>query len=261
MSRGSVAVVSHPLPRRQRCVPSSSPPSARCSCALAGGRMGSVTATVPPSSGSTTRTRRAPTSGRPSSGTSPGSPPPSPSPWPTPAGPAGRCPTTGGCSGSPGLHELDAGHRGVATRTAWVTDDVTAVAVWEPPPARPAPLPLPADVPPPWPRAALSRRRPGSRRPRHRRPGRHRPAGRAALVAGPPGRPPDVRGGAWRPRSSPPALVRCDAEVRSPRPPSTAGPTRGSCAASASRSPSPPGRRTTSCRCGSWCGSLSPLVG
>jgi GNAT superfamily N-acetyltransferase len=39
------------------------------------------------------------------------------------------------------LHELDAGHRGVSTRTAWVTDDVTAVAVWEPP-AGTAPLPF-----------------------------------------------------------------------------------------------------------------------
>ena len=31
------------------------------------------------------------------------------------------------------LHELDAAHRGVATKSAWVTDDVTAVAVWVPP--------------------------------------------------------------------------------------------------------------------------------
>jgi GNAT superfamily N-acetyltransferase len=31
------------------------------------------------------------------------------------------------------LHELDAGHRGVATRSAWVTDDVDAVAAWQPP--------------------------------------------------------------------------------------------------------------------------------
>ncbi|TFV65676.1 UNVERIFIED_ORG: GNAT family N-acetyltransferase [Bacillus sp. AZ43] len=46
------------------------------------------------------------------------------------------------------LHELDAGHRGVATRTAWVTDDVDAVAVWEPPAGT---APLPADV-----RAALA---------------------------------------------------------------------------------------------------------
>jgi GNAT superfamily N-acetyltransferase len=44
------------------------------------------------------------------------------------------------------LHELDAGHRGVATRSAWVTDDVTAVAVWEPPPGAEGTTPLPADV-------------------------------------------------------------------------------------------------------------------
>lgn len=50
------------------------------------------------------------------------------------------------------LHELDAGHRGVATRSAWVTDDVTAVAVWEPPSGT---APLPADV-----RAALDRELP-----------------------------------------------------------------------------------------------------
>jgi len=49
------------------------------------------------------------------------------------------------------LHELDAGHRGVSTRTAWVTDDVTAVAVWEPPPGAAGTEPLPADV-----RAALA---------------------------------------------------------------------------------------------------------
>jgi GNAT superfamily N-acetyltransferase len=49
------------------------------------------------------------------------------------------------------LHELDAGHRGVSTRTAWVTDDVTAVAVWEAPPGAPGTEPLPADV-----RAALA---------------------------------------------------------------------------------------------------------
>jgi GNAT superfamily N-acetyltransferase len=48
-------------------------------------------------------------------------------------------------------HELDAGHRGVSTRTAWVTDDVTAVAVWEPPDGAPGTEPLPADV-----RAALA---------------------------------------------------------------------------------------------------------
>ena len=53
------------------------------------------------------------------------------------------------------LHELDAGHRGVSTGGAWVTDDVTAVAVWEPPPGAPGTSPLPADV-----RAALDRELP-----------------------------------------------------------------------------------------------------
>jgi len=53
------------------------------------------------------------------------------------------------------LHELDAGHRGVATRTAWVTDDVDAVAVWEPPPGAEGTAPLPADV-----REALDRELP-----------------------------------------------------------------------------------------------------
>jgi GNAT superfamily N-acetyltransferase len=41
------------------------------------------------------------------------------------------------------LHELDAAHRGVSTKSAWVTDDVTAVAVWEPPAGS---AELPADV-------------------------------------------------------------------------------------------------------------------
>jgi len=50
------------------------------------------------------------------------------------------------------LHELDAGHRGVSTGSAWVTDDVTAVAVWEPPTGT---APLPADV-----AAALARELP-----------------------------------------------------------------------------------------------------
>ena len=53
------------------------------------------------------------------------------------------------------LHELDAGHRGVATATAWVTDDVAAVAVWEPPAGAPGTRPLPEDV-----RAALGRELP-----------------------------------------------------------------------------------------------------
>jgi GNAT superfamily N-acetyltransferase len=53
------------------------------------------------------------------------------------------------------LNELDAGHRGVSTGTAWVTDDVTAVAVWEPPAGAAGTAPLPADV-----RAALDRELP-----------------------------------------------------------------------------------------------------
>jgi GNAT superfamily N-acetyltransferase len=53
------------------------------------------------------------------------------------------------------LNELDAGHRGVSTRSAWVTDDVTAVAVWEPPAGAAGTSPLPADV-----RAALDRELP-----------------------------------------------------------------------------------------------------
>ena len=53
------------------------------------------------------------------------------------------------------LHELDAGHRGVSTRTAWVTDDVSSVAVWEAPPGAAGTAPLPDDV-----RAALDRELP-----------------------------------------------------------------------------------------------------
>ena len=54
------------------------------------------------------------------------------------------------------------------------------------------------------PRAALPVRRPGLRRRRDGRPGHGRPAGRAALVAGPPRRPPDAPGGrGWPPRCWP----------------------------------------------------------
>jgi GNAT superfamily N-acetyltransferase len=53
------------------------------------------------------------------------------------------------------LNELDAGHRGVSTKTAWVTEDVAAVAVWEPPPGAEGTAPLPDDV-----RAALDRELP-----------------------------------------------------------------------------------------------------
>ena len=64
------------------------------------------------------------------------------------------------------LHELDAGHRGVSTASAWVTDDVTAVAVWQPPDGATGTSPLPADV-----RAALDRELP------------YLSAGRASVVA------------------------------------------------------------------------------
>jgi GNAT superfamily N-acetyltransferase len=64
------------------------------------------------------------------------------------------------------LHELDAGHRGVSTGSAWVTDDVTAVAVWQPPDGAAGTSPLPADV-----RAALDRELP------------YLSAGRAPVVA------------------------------------------------------------------------------
>ena len=111
------------------------------------------------------------------------------------------------------LHELDAGHRGVSTGGAWVTDDVTAVAVWDPPPGAPGTSPLPADV-----RAALDRELP------------YLAAGRASVVAETAAlvtaaRPDDPH---WwlahlgvRPTSRrqglaaavlAPALVRCDAE-------------------------------------------------
>ncbi|MGY1706490.1 GNAT family N-acetyltransferase [Geodermatophilus sp. SYSU D00697] len=53
------------------------------------------------------------------------------------------------------LHELDAGHRSVATGTGWVTEDVTAVATWEAPPGAPGTSPLPDDV-----AAALARELP-----------------------------------------------------------------------------------------------------
>jgi GNAT superfamily N-acetyltransferase len=53
------------------------------------------------------------------------------------------------------LHELDAGHRAVATGTGWVTEDVSAVATWEAPPGAPGTAPLPADV-----SAALARELP-----------------------------------------------------------------------------------------------------
>jgi GNAT superfamily N-acetyltransferase len=53
------------------------------------------------------------------------------------------------------LHELDAGHRSVATGTGWVTEDVSAVATWEAPPGAAGTDPLPDDV-----RTALARELP-----------------------------------------------------------------------------------------------------
>jgi GNAT superfamily N-acetyltransferase len=49
------------------------------------------------------------------------------------------------------LHELAAGHRGVETGSAWVTEDISAVAGWEAPPGAVGTTPVPADV-----RAALA---------------------------------------------------------------------------------------------------------
>ena len=51
-------------------------------------------------------------------------------------------------------HEL-AAHRAVATRTAWVSDEVSSVALWRPPEDAAETAPLPADI-----RAALDRELP-----------------------------------------------------------------------------------------------------
>ena len=59
------------------------------------------------------------------------------------------------------LHELDAGHRGIATGTTWVSDDVTAVASWNAPSGAAGTTPVPADV-----RAALDRELPRLHGPR-----------------------------------------------------------------------------------------------
>jgi GNAT superfamily N-acetyltransferase len=53
------------------------------------------------------------------------------------------------------LHELAAGHRGVETGAAWVSDSVASVAAWEPPAAAPGTQPVPRDV-----AAALARELP-----------------------------------------------------------------------------------------------------
>lgn len=108
------------------------------------------------------------------------------------------------------LHELDAGHRGVATGSAWVTEEVTAVAVWDPPAGTAA---LPADV-----REALARELPYLAGPRARV-----VAETDALVgATRPDRPhwwlrhlgvrPSVRRKGLAAAVLAPVLVRCDAE-------------------------------------------------
>jgi GNAT superfamily N-acetyltransferase len=53
------------------------------------------------------------------------------------------------------LAELDAGHRAVSTGTAWVTEDVTALAAWHAPEGAPGSRSLPDDV-----RAALAQELP-----------------------------------------------------------------------------------------------------
>ncbi|WP_166534651.1 N-acetyltransferase [Blastococcus xanthinilyticus] len=111
------------------------------------------------------------------------------------------------------LNELDAGHRGVGTGTAWVTDDVTAVAVWEPPPGAPGTRPLPDDV-----RAALARELPYLSGPRARVVAETEALVTAALPDRPHWR---LRHLGVRPSSRrrglaaavlAPVLVRCDAE-------------------------------------------------
>ena len=111
------------------------------------------------------------------------------------------------------LHELDAGHRGVATRGAWVTDDVTAVAVWEPPDGAEGTAPVPADV-----AAALARELPVLSGPHAARVA----ATRELVDAARPGRPhwwlahlgtrPSSRRKGLGRAVLEPALARCDAD-------------------------------------------------
>ncbi len=110
------------------------------------------------------------------------------------------------------LHELDAGHRGVATRSAWVTDDVDAVAVWEPPGGT---APLPADV-----SAALARELPYLRGDRAATVADTEAAVAAARPTGPHwwlahlGVRPSARRRGLAAAVLAPVLVRCDTERR-----------------------------------------------
>jgi GNAT superfamily N-acetyltransferase len=77
-------------------------------------------------------------------------------------------------------HELDAGHRGVATGTTWVSDDVDAVASWRGPAGAPDTEPVPDDV-----RAALARELPYLAGPRWNAVERTRSLLERALPSGP----------------------------------------------------------------------------
>src|SRR4051794_6142683 len=144
MRRGSVAVVSASHPRRQRCVPSSSPePPASCA-----GRPWSNSGVTP---GPTIQRIDDPEDPGPDVRLAEQRDVPRIAATLTLALADSRwtrwaLPDDGRMQRLTRLHELDAGHRGVGTRTAWVTDDVTAVAVWEPPAGAEGTSPLPADV-------------------------------------------------------------------------------------------------------------------
>jgi GNAT superfamily N-acetyltransferase len=110
-------------------------------------------------------------------------------------------------------HELSAGHRGVATGTAWVTEDVTAVATWTPPAGSPGTTPMPADV-----RAALDRELPVLSGPHATRVARTREIVDAARPAGPHwwlehlGTRPSARRKGLGRAVLEPALERCDTD-------------------------------------------------
>ncbi|WP_347060529.1 N-acetyltransferase [Blastococcus sp. HT6-30] len=111
------------------------------------------------------------------------------------------------------LHELDAAHRGVSTGTAWVTEALDAVAVWEPPAGAAGTRPLADDV-----RAALARELPYLGGPRARAVADTD----AFLTAARPDRPhwwlrhlgvrPSARRKGLAAAVLAPVLVRCDAE-------------------------------------------------
>ncbi|MGY1745966.1 GNAT family N-acetyltransferase [Blastococcus sp. SYSU D00695] len=110
-------------------------------------------------------------------------------------------------------HELAAGHRGVATGSAWVTEDVTAVATWAAPPGAPGTSPVPDDV-----RAALARELPVLSGPHAARVAATRELVDAARPAGPHWwlehlgtRPSARRQGLGRAVLGP-ALARCDTD-------------------------------------------------